>query len=592
MAIKDVYKDLKEDEERDYWISTGLKALNDIHDRKAAKKYQTFINQKDILNENIRYKTAVGNAELITEEHAKAYGHENGAIDYYVNKYTPLIQQELDLKYGTTTREGGEVVPGTSSWDPRYYQNFIREEALTRARDQKTLLDNAYKAAMALQYNKVTYDDYVKLNDGIADSLGANVGARIRGAFKGESKESLEKKAKDAIIKGAPAENATAMNLAFKLYNQGLSFNNALKVATSEIQTRQSLQFISEEVLDPQELNDQIYHFARTKYRDKKGHEKFVMRGLDQRSQDMLDSRYTVKPITTQFETDMGNVIERQGLVTMDGNNAGIGNVVWLDGQTDMGVLSGPSPSFARYQVNFHSPANKAKGGMQAAANNHLQEAIEFTSIEMDHPSDHILGLVSKAGLSGKLDVFQTAQLAKNMEEAQDFIGALGMQINKEFLKGRDSNLASQLAAQAYMNNVKYRTKDSDTWYGFKDVGDLEYDSTLSPLGLDRISGLHVLEAFGSRENTPYCIHLTQTDMDNIFNRKNMLEEFKNMTKEHQEYFLTQFEDEDKYYFMHQSYDGNGNETPYELLEEIFEGEGGLISNILGHLIRPEIGIL
>lgn len=60
------------------------------------------------------------------------------------------------------------------------------------------------------------------------------------------------------------------MNLAFKLYNQGLSFNNALKVATSEIQTRQSLQFISEEVLDPQELNDQIYHFARTKYRDKK----------------------------------------------------------------------------------------------------------------------------------------------------------------------------------------------------------------------------------------------------------------------------------------------------------------------------------
>ena len=50
--------------------------------------------------------------------------------------------------------------------------------------------------------------------------------------------------------------------------------------------------------------------------------------------------------------------------------------------------------------------------------------------------------------------------------------------------------------------------------------------------------------------------------------------------------------DKDKYYFMHQSYDGNGNETPYELLEEIFEGEGGLISNILGHLIRPEIGIL
>ena len=142
------------------------------------------------------------------------------------------------------------------------------------------------------------------------------------------------------------------------------------------------------------------------------------------------------------------------------------------------------------------------------------------------------------------------------------------------------------------MNNVKYRTKDSDTWYGFKDVGDLEYDSTLSPLGLDRISGLHVLEAFGSRENTPYSINLTQTDMDNIFNRKNMLEDFKNMTKEHQEYFLTQFEDEDKYYFMHQSYDGNGNETPYELLEEIFEGEGGLISNILGHLIRPEIGIL
>ena len=89
MAIKDVYKDLKEDEERDYWISTGVKALNDIHDRKAARKYQTFINQKDILNENIRYKTAVGNAELITEAHAKGYGHENGAIDYYVNKYTP-----------------------------------------------------------------------------------------------------------------------------------------------------------------------------------------------------------------------------------------------------------------------------------------------------------------------------------------------------------------------------------------------------------------------------------------------------------------------------------------------------------------------
>ena len=227
---------------------------------------------------------------------------------------------------------------------------------------------------------------------------------------------------------------------------------------------------------------------------------------------------------------------------------------------------------------------------MQAAANNHLQEAIEFTSTGMELDSDLILGLVSKAGLSGNIDAFQTAQLAKNMEEAQDFIGALGMQINKEFLKGRDSNLASQLAAQAYMNNVKYRTKDS-SWL-WTDVGDLEYDSTLSPLGLDRISGLHVLEAFGSRENTPYSINLTQTDMDNIFNRKNMLEDFKNMTKEHQEYFLTQFEDEDKYYFMHQSYDGNGNETPYELLEEIFEGEGGLISNILGHLIRPEIGIL
>ena len=583
MAIKDVYKDLKRDEEKDYWISTGLKALNDIHDRKAAKKYQTFINQKPILDENIRYKTAIGNAELITQEHTKAYGHENGAVDYYVNKYTPLIQEEIKQKYGVTTIEEEGTIPGVGSWDPRYYSQLVKDEAFTRATQQKTLLDNAYKRALALKYDSVGYDDYVKLNDGIADSLGANVGSRIRGAFKGESKESLEQKARDAIIKGAPSENAEALNMAFKLYNQGLGFKNALEVATSEIKTRQSLQFISEEVLDPQTLNDQIYHFARTKYRDKKGYEKVVMRGLDQRSQDMLDSRYTVKPITTQFETNMGNIIERQGLITMDGNGGGIGPVVWLDGQTDMRVLSGPSPSFARYQVNFHSPTNKAKGGMQAAANNHLQESIEFTSTGMELDSDLILGLVSKAGLSGKLDAFQTAQLAKNMEEAQDFIGALGMQINKEFLKGRDSNLASQLAAQAYMNNVKYRTKDS-SWH-WTDVGDLEYDTTLSPLGLDKISGLHVLEAFGSRENSPYSINLTQTDMDNIFNRKNMLEDFKNMTKEHQEYFLTTFEDEDKYYFMHQSYDGNGNETPYDLLEEIFEGES-LISQFLSPLSR------
>ena len=210
MGIRDVYKQIEADREEDEWKSMGIDLLNELAETEMGKKVNAFQQREQMQKTNIN----VANQGNIVKERDKAYANDNGVVDFYVKRFTPIVQETIKNKYKEET------------FDPDRYNELVYKESLRLAKEQKEKLDTAYSAAINLRGSE-SYDGFVKVNDGYNETLGGALGARIRRGFTGESRESLDSKAEKAIKNSSYARNAEAVNAALQAYNDGFTMGEA-----------------------------------------------------------------------------------------------------------------------------------------------------------------------------------------------------------------------------------------------------------------------------------------------------------------------------------------------------------------------------
>ena len=225
--IKDVYEEIQSDREKEEWKVAGIELLQEVAQTALEKKINKFNQNKEVLNANINFKTAVNNSEKIISEHEAAYNNTGGVIDYYQKQFAPLVTTQIQNKYKE------------EKFEPDKMNSLIYNESLRLAQEQKELLDNAYRQAMALRGGNETditkvmanYDQFVRINDARQETLGGAIGARIRRRFTGETRASLDAKAIEAIKNSTYADNTEAFNTALDAYNSGFTFTEAREIA-------------------------------------------------------------------------------------------------------------------------------------------------------------------------------------------------------------------------------------------------------------------------------------------------------------------------------------------------------------------------
>jgi len=577
MAIRDVYKQIEADREEEEWKSMGIDLLKGLAETEMGKKVAAFQQREGVQKSNINYKTAVKNAEHIKGERDTAYGHESGVIDFYVNKFTPMVKDEIARKYDEET------------FDEDRYAQLVRTEALRLAKKQKELLDTAYSSSLNLRGSD-SYDAFVKVNDGYNQTLGGALGARIRRGFTGESRESLDNKAEKAIINSSYSENATALNEALDAYNRGFTWAESTKIAGIKELKRKGEKILGV-VGKPEAVT---YDTPGGKMTVMQDNEIYIdIHGVKRYRPVIFNEEKNAwlrgeKGLTTAEKTMVRGFGGESTEVTADVTRDIFGNRIDV---IPVGTPNQNPPEFSELAPHlraFRNTNTKSQEGENLSANLALRDSFQNTNVRGDDTKTLAdIGYESILGVNGVLvapeDVAADVQ-KRELTNAQSIVSALKRQILANYYDTaeHDANedFAVKLAAQMFTNvgnnllsggtaggamGQTWGPFGTDTYYFDYERGTARYDD---------LKTLDVIDAIGTRQGSSPLITGGKDAVNKFLNRinkYNILEEFNDRSPQIRQYYLDRFEEnkknKDRFNFMHVSH--SGGETVYERLEKI-----------------------
>jgi len=558
MAIRDVYKQIEADREEEEWKSMGIDLLKGLAETEMGKKVAAFQQREGVQKSNINYKTAVKNGGHIVGERDEAYGNANGVIDFYVKKFTPIVQDTIAMKYKEET------------FDPDRYEELVYKESLRLAREQKEKLDKAYSAAINLRGSE-SYDSFVKVNDGYNETLGGALGARIRRGFTGESRESLDSKAEEAIKNSSYARNAEAVNSALQAYNDGFTMGEAYKIGNA--QAIEDLKRTEETITSIEELEVQniptgrgsniILRTQKVTYTDINGVTGSRTEGMDFQSREWLEKGISYDIVETEVVNDSGVTVKVKGAQGFNRLGKPVGPPIAL-GTPDSHLPDEDSDFYVHVNGVLNS-GNKIKDGEFASARLSIQQAMAGTMSTLDGTKRltdiKYQEILAVHGYNIDPRDVATQEKREALDNTLGLVAGLSRQIHADFFDKDASKkgLSTQLAAQIFINftnNILTESKGQGTLSGVG-VGKYYFDYGKGAIRLNDVGMLNLLDAYGTREGGPHALaEMTGSDYKKMLANKkhNYIREFQKLDVEKQLYYMQKFADSNKFEFVHHPY--------------------------------------
>ena len=200
------------------YLGVAGKVIGGIALSGAQKKANAFMKQEPIMAARAKYNAGVTQSIAQLAKNDEAQAHQNGVRGYLRDSYLPLLEAQVK-------REVNEQEYSKDGFD-----KYIYDRADSLAIKNVGLFNESTAAATRVGADKSAFDNFAKVNDGIADTAIGAVGKSIAGFFKGKSKEALQQDARTSLISNRYGKDLEALAAANAALAQGLPAVTAAKV--------------------------------------------------------------------------------------------------------------------------------------------------------------------------------------------------------------------------------------------------------------------------------------------------------------------------------------------------------------------------
>lgn len=200
------------------YLGVAGKVIGGIALSGAQQKANAFMRQEPIMAARAKYNAGVTQSIAQLAKNDEAQAHQNGVRGYLRDSYLPLLEAQVK-------REVNEQEYSKDGFD-----KYIYDRADSLAIKNVGLFNESTAAATRVGADKSAFDNFAKVNDGIADTAIGAVGKSIAGFFKGKSKEALQQDARTSLISNRYGKDLEALAAANAALAQGLPAVTAAKV--------------------------------------------------------------------------------------------------------------------------------------------------------------------------------------------------------------------------------------------------------------------------------------------------------------------------------------------------------------------------
>jgi len=210
------------------YLGIAGKVIGGIALSGAQQKANAFMRQEPIMAARAKYNAGVTQSIAQLAKDAEAQSHQNGVQGYLRDSYLPLLEAQVK-------REVNEQEYNKDGFD-----KYVYDRANSLAIKNVGLFNEATAAANRVGSDKSAFDNFAKVNDGIADTAIGAVGKSIAGFFKGKSKEALQQDARTSLISNRYGKDLDALAAANAALAQGLPAVTAAKVGDALVNYKAS----------------------------------------------------------------------------------------------------------------------------------------------------------------------------------------------------------------------------------------------------------------------------------------------------------------------------------------------------------------
>ena len=203
------------------YMQLGGALIGSLAQTGAQKKAASFMRSEPIMAARAKYNAGVAQSISHLENNKLAQAHQQGIVGYLRDKYIPLIQDQVNRNIDEKdyTKDG--------------YDKYIYDKATELAQANESKFNEATAAAMRVGKDSTAFDNFIKLNDGIADTPIGAVAQGITGLFRGKSQQALRADAANNIISSKYIQDVDALKAAKSALNQGFPALEAAQIGQS-----------------------------------------------------------------------------------------------------------------------------------------------------------------------------------------------------------------------------------------------------------------------------------------------------------------------------------------------------------------------
>lgn len=203
------------------YLQLGGALLGSMAQTNAQRQATAFMRTEPIMAARAKYNAGVAQSISHLENNKVAQEHQQGVVGYLRDKYIPLVQDQLNrnIDEKNYTKDG--------------YDQYIYDKATELAKANEAKFNEATAAAMRVGKDSTAFDNFIKLNDGIADTPIGAVAQGITGLFRNKSQQALRADAANNILSSRYIQDVDALAAAKSALAQGLPALDAAKLGRS-----------------------------------------------------------------------------------------------------------------------------------------------------------------------------------------------------------------------------------------------------------------------------------------------------------------------------------------------------------------------
>jgi len=203
------------------YLQVGGALLGSLAQTNAQKKATSFMRTEPIMAARAKYNAGVAQSISHLENNKLAQAHQQGVVGYLREKYIPLLQDQINRNINEKdyTKDG--------------YDKYIYDKATELAQANESKFNEATAAAMRVGKDSTAFDNFIKLNDGIADTPIGAVAQGITGLFRGKSQQALRADAANNILSSRYIQDVDALKAARAALTQGFPALEAAQIGQS-----------------------------------------------------------------------------------------------------------------------------------------------------------------------------------------------------------------------------------------------------------------------------------------------------------------------------------------------------------------------